>query len=179
MSFPKVLSRKQISISPWVDLIEKVVQFGAGRAPEVYHCVTQAAYVGVFVQTADGRIPIVRQFRPCVEEYTWELPAGTVDPGDTPEQAARREVLEETGLRLSHVVYLGNFHPDTGRIQLDSHAFYARAEHEAEGFEGEEGLTIRYVTHRELKQMIVSGEFRHQIHLAIYATLRARDIDLD
>lgn len=179
MNFPKVLSRKRTSISPWVDLIEKVVQFGPDRTPEIYHCVTQAAYVGVFVQTADGRIPIVRQFRPCVEEYTWELPGGTVDPGDTPDQAARREVLEETGLGVSDPIYLGNFHPDTGRIQVDSHAFYARAEQAVEGFEGEKGLTVKYVTHRELKEMIVSGEFRHQIHLAIYGTLRARDIHLD
>jgi ADP-ribose pyrophosphatase len=179
VSSPKVLTRRRTRISPWVDLIEKVVQFSADGPPETYHCLTQAAYVGVLVQTADRRIPIVRQFRPCVEEYTWELPGGTVDPGDTPEQAARREVLEETGVRISETVYLGTFHPDTGRLQIDSHAFYAVAGHAVEPFAGESGLKVKYVTHRELKQMIVSGTFRHQIHLAIYAALRARDIDLD
>jgi len=179
LNFPQILTRKRTSISPWVDLIEKVVQFGPGKEPEHYHCLTQAAYVGVLVQTDERRIPIVRQFRPCVEEYTWEFPAGTLDPGDTPDQAARREVLEETGLSLSDTRYLGNFHPDTGRIQVDSHAFYAKASRAQEGFKGEDGLSVRYVTHRELKQMIVAGEFRHQIHLAIYATVRALDIDLD
>jgi len=176
---PKILSRKRTRISPWVDLIEKVVQFDGDGPPETYHCVTQAAYVGVLIQTSDGRIPIVRQFRPCVEEYTWELPAGTVDPGDTPDQAARREVLEETGLHVSDLIYLGSFHPDTGRVQVDSHAFYARAEHPVKTFAAGDGLTVRYVTHRELKMMIVSGDFRHQIHLAIYATVLARDIDLN
>jgi ADP-ribose pyrophosphatase len=179
VSFPKVLTRRRTTISPWVDLVEKTVQFGAGRPPETYHCLTQPAYIGVFVQLADRRIPIVRQFRPCVETYTWELPAGTLDPGETPEQAARREVLEETGIRISDAQYLGTFHPDTGRLQIDSHAFYAIAEQAVEPSAGENGLTVKHVTHRELKQMIVSGAFRHQIHLAIYAALRARDIDLD
>lgn len=179
MSFPQILSRKRTALSPWVDLVEKVVQFGPDKEPAHYHCLTQAAYVGVLVQTDDKRIPIVRQFRPCVEEYTWELPAGTLDPGDTPQQAACREVLEETGLSLAEIVYLGNFHPDTGRIQVDSHAFYARAPRALERFKLEDDLTVRYVTHQELKQMIAAGEFRHQIHLAIYATVRALDIDLD
>ena len=57
---------------------------------------TQAAYVGMLVRTAGGLMPIVRQYRPAVETYTWEFPAGTLDPAETPEQAARREVVEET-----------------------------------------------------------------------------------
>ena len=113
------------------------------------------------------------------KRYTWELPAGTLDPGDTPQQAAYREVLEETGLVLSEAVYLGSFHPDTGRIQVESHAFYARSPHALEGFQGEPNLTVRYVTHAELKRMIAAGEFRHQIHLAIYAAVRALEISLD
>jgi ADP-ribose pyrophosphatase len=167
------------AISRWVDLVEKAVQFTPDDEPAIYHCLTQAAYVGVFVQTADRRIPIVRQFRPCVEGYTWEFPAGTVDRGETPEESARREVLEETGLQLGELSYLGNFHPDTGRLQIESHAFYARAVGLAPNFSGESGLTVKYVTHPELKQMIVSGEFRHQLHVAIYAAALARDLQLD
>jgi ADP-ribose pyrophosphatase len=179
VSFPRILSRTRTVISPWVDLVEKVVQFGPEQEPASYHCLAQAAYVGVLVQTDDRRIPIVRQYRPAVEDYTWELPAGTLDSGDTPQQAAYREVLEETGLSLSESVYLGNFYPDTGRIQVDSHAFFGRAPRALEGFRGEDDLTVRYVTHQELKQMIATGEFRHQIHLAIYGTVRALDIELD
>ena len=175
-AFPKIISKRQNAISPWVDLVEKAVQFVPDREPELYHCLTQAAYVGVFAQTADGRIPIVRQFRPCVEDYTWEFPAGTLDPGDTPEIAARREVLEETGLQLTELTYLGNFHPDTGRLQVASHAFHARTGQPPVTFAGESGLTVRYVTHRELRQMIVACEFKHQLHLAIYAAAAARDL---
>jgi 8-oxo-dGTP pyrophosphatase MutT (NUDIX family) len=47
-----------------------------------------------------------------------------VDPGETPEQAARRELREETGLEALELTYLGNLHPDTGRVQVEAHAFY-------------------------------------------------------
>jgi ADP-ribose pyrophosphatase len=159
--------------------VEKTVQFGPDRAPETYHCFTQAPYVGVFVQTAERLIPIVRQYRPAVEEHTWELPAGTLDPGDTPEEAARREVLEETGLTVSELLYLGSFHPDTGRSEVKSHAFFARASAALGPVKGEEGVSVRYVTHQELRQLIAAGQFRHQIHLGIYGTVRALEIDLD
>jgi ADP-ribose pyrophosphatase len=162
-----------------MDLLEKEVQFAPDTPPEVYHCVTQAAYVGMFVRTTGGQIPIVRQYRPTVEEYTWEFPAGTVDPGETPDEAARRELLEETGLAPDEMLYLGNLHPDTGRIQVDAHAYYVTTTLQAARPVSEAGLTLQYVNHFELRQMIVSGEFRHSVHLSIYAAVLARGIKLD
>ena len=179
MEFPKILNRTRTRVSSWVELIEKTVQFKPDCVPEVYHFVTQDAYVGMLMRTADGLIPIVRQYRPCVEEFTWEFPAGTIDPGETPYQAARRELLEETGLNTEEMIYLGNFHPDTGRLQIDSHAFYGIVPSVTRPAAVEEGLVVKYVTHEQLKQMIVAGEFRHQLHLAIYAAVIARGIALD
>ncbi len=175
---PKILHRKRIPISPWVDIIEKVVQFAPDGPPETYHCVTQAPYVGILAITPDGRIPIVRQFRPAVEEYTWEFPAGTVDGDETPEASARRELREEAGLESPDWLYLGNFHPDTGRMQVAAHAFFAASARAAEGFVPEKGMDVRYIRHADLKRMIVSGDFRHQVHLAIYAAALVRGADL-
>jgi ADP-ribose pyrophosphatase len=179
VSFPRIVARKRTAISRWLDLIEKHVQFAPDREADVYHCVSQAAYVGVLVRTADGRFPLVRQYRPCPEQFTWELPAGTLDAGESPLDAAVREVREETGCEIVEARYLGNFLPDTGRLQIDSHAFFATATAPEPGREIEQGLSVRYVTHGELRQMIASGEFAHQIHLAIYGVVRALDIDLD
>jgi 8-oxo-dGTP pyrophosphatase MutT (NUDIX family) len=63
---------------------------------------------------------------PCVEEFTWEFPAGTVDVGETPEDAARRELREETAMETEELIYLGNCHPDIGRLEVSSRAFYGR-----------------------------------------------------
>lgn len=176
--FPKILQRKRIPISPWADVIEKVVQFAPDSPAETYHCITQAPYVGILALTADGRIPIVRQYRPAVEEYTWEFPAGTVDAGEIPEASARRELREEAGLESADWLYLGQFHPDTGRVQVDAHAYFAASARCAEGFAPEQGVDVRYVQHAELKRMIIAGEFRHLVHLAIYAAALVRGADL-
>lgn len=175
---PKIISRRILHSTPWMQLIEKEVFFQQDKKPELFYCITQSAYVSVFTQTEDGRIPLVRQFRPCVETYTWEFPGGTVDEGETPEASAKREVEEEAGLAVRELIYLGNFHPDTGRLQVDSHMFFARASNPRESSKPEQGLSIKYVTPEELDNMIISGEFKTQLHLGIYTLAILHGIDI-
>lgn len=176
---PKILSRRVLYTTPWMQLIEKQVSLHPGNDAEAFYCITQSAYVGVLTQIEDGSILLVRQFRPCVETYTWEFPGGTVDTGETPEEAARKEVEEETGLRVRELIYLGNFYPDTGRLQVDSYAFFARASITNDLSRPEQGLSIKHVTPQELNKMIISGEFRTQLHLGIYAAAMLHGIDLN
>ena len=169
MTYPRIVQRNSTQISPWVALVEKSVLFAPGESPQIYHCLTQADYVGIFAMTSDGLIPVVRQFRPCVEDYTWEFPAGTVDEGETADNAARRELFEEAGLQVEQLKYLGCFIPDTGRLQVRSHAFFARASAVPEVTISETGIETRLVTLSELRDMMLRMEFRHQLHLGIYA----------
>jgi ADP-ribose pyrophosphatase len=60
------------------------------------------------------RILLVRQYRLPARQYLWELPAGTVDPGEKPLQTARRELAEETGLRAGKIQKLAEFYPSPG-----------------------------------------------------------------
>jgi ADP-ribose pyrophosphatase len=62
-----------------------------------FDVVRSADTVAVLALTEDGEVLVVREFRPGPEELLYELPGGIVDDGETPEQAARRELLEETG----------------------------------------------------------------------------------
>jgi ADP-ribose pyrophosphatase len=61
--------------------------------------------VAVLALTEDDQVVLVREFRPGPEELILELPGGLIDPGQTPEEAARRELLEETGYegKIAHV----------------------------------------------------------------------------
>ncbi len=62
-----------------------------------YVVTRQPEFSVVGAVTTDGKILIVRQFRPGPGHYTYDLPAGMIDPGDTPLETARKELLEETG----------------------------------------------------------------------------------
>jgi ADP-ribose pyrophosphatase len=63
---------------------------------------------------AKKRILLVRQYRLPALQYLWELPAGRVDPGETPLQAAKRELGEETGYRAKKWEKLAIFYPSPG-----------------------------------------------------------------
>ena len=62
----------------------------------------------------DGRVVLIRQYRHSVRRELWELPAGSLDRGESPEAAARRECAEETGLVPHRIERLGAFYPTPG-----------------------------------------------------------------
>lgn len=68
------------------------------------------AAAGIIALTQDGKVVIARQFRCGPEEIMDEIPGGLVDPGETPEQAAKRELIEEAGFEAGEVEYLGKAH---------------------------------------------------------------------
>ncbi len=166
MDFPKINSSTITKISPWVSIYEKEVQFDADKKIELYHSIVQADYVGILAITTDDKIPVIRQYRPAVEEYTWEFPAGTIDEGDDPFEAASRELREETGLAVKSLHQIGKYFPDTGRSSFRSFGFFAVC-HTNPVNVPEEGIEVRYVTLSELLSMIKTGEFNHQLHIAL------------
>jgi len=169
-TFPRVTRTARTVVSPWVTLLEREVRLAPDAPPEVYHSLTQADYVSALAVTSNGLIPVIRQYRPAVEAYTWEFPAGTVDEGETPAQAMTREIVEETGLHTDALHEIGSYHPDTGRLSLASTAFFARCSGDGGGRPIEPGLEVRFVTLETLCGMVQSGEFRHQLHVALLAS---------
>jgi ADP-ribose pyrophosphatase len=78
--WPKVKARHTRRLSPWMAIIEREVEFAPGARCEIYHAVSQQDYIAIVAALPDGRLPIVRQYRPALESFTWELPAGLIDP---------------------------------------------------------------------------------------------------
>ena len=72
-----------------------------------------------------GNVLLVRQYRHAVDKELLELPAGSIDPGETPEQAAIRELREETGYRPSKLDALGGFYSAPGYCTEYLHFFRA------------------------------------------------------
>jgi ADP-ribose pyrophosphatase len=163
--WPKILSRSTTTVSPWMDVIAREVEFERGAKPEIYHAVGQLDYIAIVARTPDGRIALVRQYRPAVEAFTWELPAGLVEKGEDAAEGCRRELMEETGLPALAIHPLGVTAACTGRLSNRIHSFFVETGPQAAGFREEPGVSVRLATPAELIAMIRTSEFIQQMHL--------------
>ena len=120
---PRVIGRETVLKTPWFEVVAKTLAGGHDEGP--YYAVVPDDYVAILGLTPEGRILLVRQYRPVTETVTLELPCGLVDAGETPEAVARRELLEETGYRAETLELLGNLIPDAGRLGNRLWCFFA------------------------------------------------------
>ena len=75
--------------------------------------------------TPERNVVLVRQYRYAVDEFLLEVPAGTIDPGERPEETARRELVEETGYFPRRLEKLAEFYPSPGVLEERMHLFAA------------------------------------------------------
>ena len=63
--------------------------------------------------TPEGKIVLIRQFRPAIGDWIWEIPAGTLEPGESPDECMAREVVEEIGWEAESLESLNFGHPQS------------------------------------------------------------------
>jgi ADP-ribose pyrophosphatase len=105
------------------------------------------------------RVLLVRQYRLPAQKYLWELPAGRVDPGETPLQAAKRELREETGCRAKKFIKLAEFFPSPGFLAEKMTIYLAKDITVGESTPMEdERIETRWFTASEIDKLIQSGK---------------------
>jgi len=109
----KTLSTEQIFDGVLLKVYRDEVELPDGRASVREYIRHPGAAVMIPVRE-DGSIVFERQYRYPVGAEMVELPAGKIDPGESPQQSAERELLEETGYRGGQFISLGKLHPGIG-----------------------------------------------------------------
>lgn len=173
---PKVLKVERKVISPWLKVVARDVEFPAASSVETYYAIAEPDYVVVLAVTPEARVLLVRQYRPAIERFSLELPAGMVDPDEDPLETARRELLEETGYSVLSIERIGNAATCSSRISNTSHSFFVRAGERKPGFVEEPGVEVRAVPMNELRRLVLSGEFGELTHLGVLALASARGL---
>src|SRR6266702_2308519 len=99
------------------------------------------------------RVLLVRQYRLPADQFLWELPAGKTDEGETVLQAAKRELIEETGLRAKKWKKLASFYPSPGYVEEKMTIFLATELTQGEAAPMEdERIETRWFAKKELRE---------------------------
>ena len=109
----------------------------------------------------DGRLVFVRQYRYAVDAFMWEPPAGHIDPGESADETARRELVEETGYYPHRLEKLLEFYPAPGFTDELMHLFRAtELERRTPLPEEDERIEVRLFTPQEAHQMVARHEIK-------------------
>jgi len=91
-----------------------------------FYVIESRNWVNIIPLTNDHQVVMIRQYRHGSREVTLEIPGGLVDPGDTPEKAAARELLEETGYQAEELMKIGSVNPNPAIFNNRCYTFIAR-----------------------------------------------------
>lgn len=106
-----------------------------------------------------NKIIMLKQFRPVIDTYIYELPAGTLEKGESPAYCARREIIEETGYKSSKLTKLGLIIPVPG--YSTEKIFIYKAENLSETkrlHQADEVISILIMNKKEIKHLFKSGK---------------------
>jgi len=156
------MTRAVVFDSPWCRLVEQTLDDG-----QPYYMVDVDDYVAVVARTTTGNLLLVQQHRPVIGRDSIELPSGHVDPGETAEQAGRRELREETGMVADRMELLGVLVPDIGRLTNRMWCYFAPDVVPAETHDPEPGITVVEVSEDEALAMASDGRIEHALNLSV------------
>ena len=157
----EIISITRIFDGDYLRLEKRMVRLPDGTpAPREIVIVRDA--VGVLPLHEDGTAVFVRQFRPAVGEDLLEVPAGVIDRGERPEDAARRELIEEIGFAPRTIRHLFDYYHAEGYSTGLLHLYAAIGLDDAGGPRPDEGeiLEIETMPFEEAYLRVLAGGFR-------------------
>ncbi len=156
-SHPRVSEAKEVFECPWFHVHEEKWENPSDLDPGPFYRIESLNSVLVLALTSDGEIILVRQFRHAIRATTLEIPAGSIEGGETPEQAAERELLEETGYRAGTLRLVGNGHIMMNRYSARDFLFLAEHSVVVPRHPKEQHPDVLLLSLGEFKDLVIAG----------------------
>jgi ADP-ribose pyrophosphatase len=130
-----------------------------------------ADWVLVIPVTPDGDVVLIRQFRFAIADFVLEIPGGVIDPGETPEQAALRELQEETGYVAQSLNVCGSLFPNPALNTARLHVALARGceRRFQPNLEAAEQIQLELQPLSRIPGLIAEGQLCHALTIAAFS----------
>ncbi len=174
---PRITGRKNVFQTPYFSLVAKTISGHLDDDP--FYAIEASDYLAVVAVTENDELLLVRQYRPAVEDFCLELPAGTLDTDESPTEAARRELLEETGYIADEIRELGCLITDSARLANRMWCFFAPRVRAVANHPREKGIELVVVPRDRWLETLRPPALRHGLHLgALYLAVSSGQFTL-
>ena len=155
----KVLKSDNIIHRPHLDAYSEQVELPNGKVFDEFYHLHFDPVVCIVAETEEGQLIMERQYRHAVKAVLTEIPAGIVEKGEAPLEAAQRELLEETGYSSDEWIYLGATLESTSKLTNRMHLFLAKdcQRVSAQHLDENEHLDVIPVSLEAAVEMVMSG----------------------
>jgi 8-oxo-dGTP pyrophosphatase MutT (NUDIX family) len=154
-----VHGERSIYESEWLSLVLVDVEIPDGERFE-HHVVRFPNHAaGTIVRDPDRGVLLLWRHRFITDTWGWEIPAGRIDPGETPEQAAARETLEETGWEPGPLRPLFRYQPSNGISDQSFQIFVSDgATHRGDPTDAAEAERVEWVSVADVRALVRAGQ---------------------
>lgn len=170
----KLLSTEYLVNAPWLKVAKEKCELPNGNVIDDFYTLWQPDWVLILARTKEGKWVTTQQYRHGTGEIALEFPAGIIDKGETPEQAALRELQEECGYCMDPgsraSCLIGSFPVNPDRHRGKYHIVFIDGVVRAgsTNFDETEEIVAGELTDDELQAKIVDGTFHHPLQIAGY-----------
>ena len=106
---PRTIKTIQIHKDKWSQVIQEIIDIGTTKLTYTY-TKRNNGVVGLVINSKQ-EVLLIKQYRPPTKQYSWELPGGGIDPGESAETALKREIKEEAGVKVKILENWGVSYP--------------------------------------------------------------------
>jgi 8-oxo-dGTP pyrophosphatase MutT (NUDIX family) len=164
-----VASERQDRLRIFSLRIDRAVSPRTGAAHDFY-VLESKSWVNVIPVTPAQEVVLIRQYRHGTREVTLEIPGGIVEKGNSPQEAARRELREETGYEAGEMVGLGYVHPNPAFLDNRCYTFLAQGARRTgpQTQDEKEDIEVLLKPLADIPRLIREGEITHSLVMAAF-----------